>query len=158
MTLDFLSEGVPVDPERLCGAQFTTLLAGAIFNPRGPTILACSSVPDPSSASKKEALYFMMIHPFSQTCVRLGTADYSTPMTPDDLCPLHTAFIESALHQDTERMAFTVGWSGSVERSPAGQMMKNLGPVMSFDEMLEGWFVPIFLSCRVAPRLWPNVK
>jgi hypothetical protein len=248
MIIELFDEQIEVEPSSLIGSQFKTLLAGAIFNPYGPTIVACCSVAG-ESVGFTEPLYFLCIHPFSSHAAQVGTVNYSSPVDSQSLTSLHalfggscpnltftsgllsateshnalrqwiasfddaedtwafmnshkydpwerakaqrtagltrafearrepskgspgllhnlfkrktksdanwldefTNFLEDARHQKTEQMCFFQAWEGSIEHSPAGQMMQNLtGGAISMKDMIRQWFIPIMLSCRVS--------
>ena len=56
MTVQLLDEFIEIEPRSLIGSKFKTLLAGAIFNPYGPTIVACCSV-EGKGVNMTEPLY-----------------------------------------------------------------------------------------------------
>jgi hypothetical protein len=246
--IELLDEQVEVEPSSLVGEQLHTLLAGAIFNPYGPTIVACCSVVSGDDLGSTDRLYYLSINPFKQYVARIGVVDYSEGVDAQSLASLHGAFncscpslafttfllepadsrialkqwiasfddaentwsfikkhkydpwgrasaeqdegfnqaiagqeprkkssgflsnffarkgrasedwldeftshLEDPRHQKTEQMCFYQAWEGSIEHAPGGQMMKNLQVnIVSMDEMLREWFIPIMLSCRVS--------
>src|SRR5581483_5532541 len=92
MTIELLDEQVEVEARSLVGEQLHTLLAGAIFNPYGPTIVACCSPVSEGDVASAAPLYYLSINPFTQYVARIGVVDCSDGVDVQSLASLHGVF------------------------------------------------------------------
>ncbi len=128
MTVQLLDEFIEIEPRSLIGSKFKTLLAGAIFNPYGPTIVACCSV-EGKGVNMTEPLYYLRIHPFSSYAAQVGTVNYSSPVDSQSLTSLHALFDGSC-----PNLAFTSGLLSATESRNA---LKHW--IASFEDAEDTW-------------------
>jgi hypothetical protein len=73
----------------------TTVLFSAIVNPFGPTMVVVAADGDLRSGERLP-LYMIDLGPFTHTCVEVGWADTSVPLSPDSFRSLHSLFGDMA--------------------------------------------------------------